>query len=171
MPNAAMQYAKVILPALLFLFQVLVIPPLAEAQGIYQQTNYWCDMRKQPTGSGDYRNPMQVLYNDNQQPLTWRPMSEDINAQPKPPSPTPADVINRDGGMSQVPGLSGIQNSVAANTSAAANTSPSATSSNGSAPAGDSSAGGTITQTSVTGQLSNYVMSDTNPDYSSLINP
>lgn len=171
MPNAAMQYAKVILPALLFLFQVLTFPPLAEAQGIYQQTNYWCDMRKQPTGSGNYRNPMQVLYNDNQQPLTWRPMSEDINAQPNPPSPTPSDVINRDGGTSQVPGLGGIQNSLAANNSAAANTSSSAAASNSSARAADAAAGGSITQTSVTGQLSNYVMNDTNPDYSSLINP
>ncbi len=171
MPNAKV---ILILPTLV-LSALLIIPissaPSAHSQGIYQQTNYWCDMRKQPTGSGNYRNPMQVLYNDNQQPLTWRPMSEDINAQPNPPSPTPSDVINRDGGMGQVPGLGGILNAV---NSAASNNSSgnaSANASGSSQASAETSANGTVTQTSVSGQLSNYVMSETNPDYSGLINP
>lgn len=172
MPNAKV---ILILPTLV-LFTLLILPILSassvQAQGIYQQTNYWCDMRKQPTGSGNYRNPMQVLYNDNMQPLTWRPMSEDINAQPNPPSPTPSDVINRDGGTSQVPGLGGIQNAV--NSSASSNpASMSGATENGSAASSstETSANGTVTQTAVSGQLSNYVMSETNPDYSGLITP
>lgn len=162
-----MQKSNFHLP-ILVLLTLLILPPIfsspARAQGIYQQTNYWCDMRNQRTGSGDYRNPMQVLYNDNQQPLTWRPMSEDINAQPNPPSPTPQDVINRDGGPSQIPGLGGIQN----NQSPAPDAGAASSSANSSNTATSSS---TITQTSVTGQLSNYVMSDTSPNYSGLINP
>lgn len=171
MPNAKV---ILILPTLV-LFTLLILPifsaPSALAQGIYQQTNYWCDMRKQPTGSGNYRNPMQVLYNDNQQPLTWRPMSEDINAQPNPPSPTPSDVINRDGGAGQVPGLGGIQNAVNSAASSNASGNASVNASGSSLANADSSANGTVTQTSVSGQLSNYVMSETNPDYSGLINP
>lgn len=90
-----------ILPVLALSLLFTVSQARGQSAGIYQQPNYWCDMRNQKTGDGDYRNPMQVRYNDNMQPFTWRPMTEDIYAQPKPPTPTPADIINRSGGVGQ----------------------------------------------------------------------
>lgn len=90
-----------ILPVLALSLLFTVSQARGQSAGIYQQPNYWCDMRYQKTGDGDYRNPMQVRYNDNMQPFTWRPMSEDINAEPNPPTPTPADIINRSGGAGQ----------------------------------------------------------------------
>ncbi|HMY05023.1 MAG TPA: hypothetical protein PKA48_16780, partial [Candidatus Obscuribacter sp.] len=90
-----------ILPVLALSLLFTVSQARGQSAGIYQQPNYWCDMRYQKTGDGDYRNPMQVRYNDNMQPFTWRPMSEDIYAEPNPPTPTPADIINRSGGAGQ----------------------------------------------------------------------
>ncbi|MBI5174618.1 MAG: hypothetical protein HY986_17165 [Candidatus Melainabacteria bacterium] len=90
-----------ILPVLALSLLFTVSQARGQSAGIYQQPNYWCDMRNQKTGDGDYRNPMQVRYNDNMQPFTWRPMTEDIYAEPNPPTPTPADIINRSGGAGQ----------------------------------------------------------------------
>lgn len=141
-------------------------PAAGHGQGIFQQPNYWCDMRNQRTGSGDYRHPIQMLYNDNGQPLTWRPMSEDINAQPNPPTPTPADVISNDGGIGQVPGLSGIPNASLSTQAAVVNQNQTSNQVSGQVL----NAGGGAATPQASSPLSQFVLPEPTQDFSSLIN-
>ena len=132
-----------ILPVLALSLLFTVSQARGQSAGIYQQPNYWCDMRYQKTGDGDYRNPMQVRYNDNMQPFTWRPMSEDIYAEPNPPTPTPADIINRSGGAGQYQSGSMLSsNGAAAQSSGSVSSAP---------PASQSVTGAVVAPSSLSG--------------------